>query len=245
MMPADVEVAHGYTLRDLDQMTHAAMKADRSMAMDYADRRDIAWSAIAEALCAAPHWPKRSTLIQAGWQAIYRAVREEYRQHGYADRAWESGHATAPRFVQFWFPTVTPSPEERIVERLAAHQVLDTLTPVYRDAVVALAVHQDYRLAAQALDVKDSAYRVRISTARRRMLAHWFEGETPQKVRRTDRRVEVHGKPLATHCEKGGHEWTPENTRIRQRIVRGKLRKERVCRACEHDRGAKRRERAA
>lgn len=241
----DVEVKHGYTLRDLKQMTHAAMKADRSLAMDYADRRDIAWSAIAEALCAAPYWPKRSELIQAGWQAIYKAVREEYRQHGYADREWYSGFATAPRFMQFWFPAVVRSHEDRIVERLAARQVLGALTATYRDAVVALAVHDDYRAAAEAMGLKQKAFQRRIDVGRKRVLALWFEGETPRKIRRTDRRVEVHGAPLATHCKRGSHEWTPENTRIRQRIVRGKLRKERVCRACEHDRSAKRRERAA
>jgi hypothetical protein len=236
---ADMEVKYGYTVRDLHQMTAAAVRADRSMAMDYADRRDIAWSAIAEELCAAPHWPKRSTLIQAGWQAIYKAVREEYRQHGYADRAWDNGHASAPRFVKFWYSPVAPSHEERIVERIAVAQVLDTLTPTYRDAVTALAVHDDYRRAAEGLRLKDSAFRVRISTARRRVLAAWFEGETPRKVRTTDRRVEVHGQELATHC-KNDHEWTPENTLVRQRIVRGKLRKSRVCRACEHDRSVER-----
>jgi hypothetical protein len=239
MSTPDMEVKYGYTLRDLEQMTHAAMKADRSMAMDYADRRDIAWSAIAEELCAAPHWPKRSTLIQAGWQAIYKAVREEYRQHGYADREWGNGHASAPRFMKYWFPSVTHSHEDRIVERLAVGQVVDILTPIYRDAVVALAVHDDYRLAAEALGIKPKAFQARIDTARQRMLARWFQGETPRKVRQTDRRVEVHGQELATHC-KSDHEWTPENTLIRSRIVRGKLRKSRVCRACEHDRSVER-----
>lgn len=245
MMPVDVEVAHGYTLRDLEQMTTAAMKADRSMAMDYADRRDIAWSAIAEALATAPHWPRRSSLIQAGWQAIYRAVREEYRQHGYAGRAWSSGHATAERFVRFWYSPVQPTHEEWIVERLAVEQVVDTLTPTYRAAIAALAVHSDYQAGADSLGISYKAFVARIGVARKQTHALWHEGETPRQVRTTDRRVEARGKELATHCEKGGHEWTPENTRIRQRIVRGKLRKERVCRACEHDRSAKRRERAA
>lgn len=244
MNTPDVEVKYGYTLRDLDQMTRAAMKADRSMAMDYADRRDIAWSAIAEELCAAPHWPKRSTLIQAGWQAIYKAVREEYRQHGYAQREWHSGFATAPRFMQFWFPTVVRSHEERIVERLAAHQVLGALTPIYRDAIVALAVHDDYRRAAEGLNLQYKAFVGRIGTARRRAIAAWFEGETPRKVRSTDRRVGAHGKAPATHC-KNGHEWTQENTYVRNRSLRGKRHSSRVCKACEHDRGQARRERAA
>lgn len=245
MMPADVEVKHGYTLLDLDQMTHAAMKADRSMAMDYADRRDIAWSAIAEALCEAPHWPRRSTLIQAGWQAIYRSVREDYRQHGYADRAWANGHATAARYVQFWYSPVQPTHEDRIVERVAVSQVIGTLTATNRNALIALAAYGDYQAGADSLGITYKAFVARVGTARKQTHALWHEGETPRRIRTTDRRVEVRGQALATHCEKGGHEWTPENTRIRQRIVRGKLRTERVCRACEHDRSAKRRERAA
>jgi hypothetical protein len=240
----DLEVKYGYTLRDLDQMTHAAMKADRSMAMDYTDRRDIAWSAIAEELCAAPHWPKRSALIQAGWQAIYRAVREEYRQHGYAHRAWDAGHATASRFVQFWFSPVRPSHEEGIVERIAARQILDTLTPAYKDAVVALAVHDDYRLAAASLDINYKAFVARIGVARRKTHALWLEGETPRKTRSTDRRVGVHGERPASHCS-AGHEWTPENTRIEIRMFRGTQRSVRRCRACSSDRSAERRERAA
>ena len=239
MTPADMEVKHGYTVQDLHQMTAAAMKADRSMAMDYADRRDIAWSAIAEALCEAPHWPKRSTLIQAGWQAIYKAVREEYRQHGYADRAWDAGHASAPRFVKFWYSPTAPSHEERIVERIAIEQVLGTLKPIYQDAVTSLAVHDDYRRAAEGLNLKDKAFRFRISTARKSVLALWFEGETPRKLRQTDRRVGVHGQELATHCS-NDHEWTPENTYVRSRILRGKRHTSRVCKACEHDRSVER-----
>lgn len=242
------EVRHGYTITDLHQLTVAAIKADRSMAMDYADRRDIAWSAIAEALCAAEEPPRRGDLIRAGWQAIYNAVREEYRQHGYADRAWDSGYATAPRFLQFWFPTVVRSHEDRIVERIAVHQILDTLTPTYRDAIIALAVHDDYRRAAEGLNLKDSAFRLRLSNARQKLLTEWFEGETPRRVYAVDRRVGSHDKGLATHC-RNGHEWTAENTYIRRRILRGKPHKSRVCKACEHDRSVQRsrdaRERAA
>lgn len=235
MTDAHIEVKHGYTLRDLHQMTAAAMAADRSMAMDYTDRRDIAWSAIAEALCEAPHWPKRSTLIQAGWQAIYRAVREEYRQHGYADRDRYAGYATAPRYLKYWRSGPVPSHEDRIVERIAAAQVLATLTPANRDAIIALAAHGDYQAAANSLGINLKAFNARIAAARRRLLARWHEGETPRKERRTDRRVEAHGRPLATRCGRG-HEWTPENTRTRQEWRSGRLRTSRECRACGRER---------
>ena len=240
MNAGDQEVRYGYTLRDLEQMTHAAMIADRSMAMDYSDRRDIAWSAIAEALCAAPHWPRRSSLIQAGWQAIYKAVREEYRQHGYAERAARRGHASAPRFAQFWYSPVQPSHEERIVERLAVEQVVDTLTDTYRDAIAALAVHGDYQLGADSLGIGYKAFVARIGVARKQTHALWHQGETPRKIRTTDRRVGVHGQQRATHCS-NGHEWTPENTHLRHRILRGKRHTSRNCKACEHDRGIERR----
>lgn len=240
--PADMEVRHGFTLGDLHQITAAAVISDRLMAMDYAERRDIAWSAIAEHLCAAEEPPHRQELIRVGWQAIYRHVRDGLRQRGYADgeRDWSSDQPTMPRFAQFWHAQVTPSHEDRVAERIATAQVMATISGPYRDAVVALAVHGDYVEAADALGIKYTALTVRLSTARRQFLARWHEGETPYRPRRTDRRVKSHSAERATHCG-SGHEWTPENTRIRTRIVRGKPKHERVCRACEHDRGRNRR----
>lgn len=236
------EIRYGYTLADLESMTRAAVVADRSMAMDIRDRRDIAWSAIAEALWTAETPPHRQDLIRTGWQAIYRAVREEYRQHGYADREQASGHASAPRFVEYWYTPVAASHEERIVERLAIRQVLAPLGQTYRDAVLALAVHGEYRAAAESMDLKRQAFSFRISRARRDTLARWFEGETPRQVRSTDRRVSSYTQ---SDCCPQGHEYTPENTIVARRIVRGTLRTSRRCRACQRDRDAARRGRGA
>lgn len=241
MIPADLEVKHGYTLRDLDQMTRAAVIADRSMAADIDTRKDTAWSAIAEHLCAAEDPPARQELIRVGWQAIYREVRTAYRQRGRPDNAWEDYEpVVTPRFALYWADSgIAPSHEHRIVEGLAARQILEILTPIYRDAIVALALFDDYRLAAEALGIKQKAFEQRISVARRRLLARWFEGETPRQVRSTDRRIGAYDKPLATHCS-NGHEWTPENTHIRHRLLRGKRHASRTCRACEQERGARR-----
>jgi hypothetical protein len=240
----DLPVRHGYTIRDLHRITAAALAADRLLAMDWYERRDIAWSAIAEHLCAAPEPPHRQELVRVGWQAIYQVVRDSHRQRGYTDGCddYASSAPTMPRFVRFWGPNVTPSHEDRIVETVATQQVTATLTnPTYRDAVVALAVHDDYMRAAEALGISYKALVFRLATARRQFLAHWHEGETPYRPRRTDRRVEVHGTDLATHCG-AGHEWSTENTRIRHRTVRGRPKHERVCRACERARTAKRAE---
>lgn len=235
-----LEVRHGYTMLDLHRLARAAVRADRSMALDVADARDIAWSAIAEHLCSVEDHPHHNELVQVGWQAIYRTVREGYRGRGYSDGNYGvDGAPTMPRFVQFWGSAVTPSPEESIVEHIAVRQVMAKLKPIDRDAVVALAVHDDYVRAADALGLNYTALTVRLSAARKRALGLWHEGETPYRPRRTDRRVESHITPLATLCGQG-HEWTPENTRIRHRTMRGKPKRERVCRQCERERTMRR-----
>jgi hypothetical protein len=238
----DYELRHGYTLADLNHVARAAVAADRLMAMSATERYDLAWSAIAEHLYSAETPPHRSALIATGWQAIARHVRDGLRQRGYTDsrpRDWSSDQPTMPRYVQFWHGQVTPSHEDKVVEKLAATQVFAVLRGPYRDAVLALAVHDDYRKAAEALGISDKALRFRLGRARRRFLIEWHEGETPRRSRRTDRRVEAHGKALATACG-NGHPWTPENTRTEDRMVRGKPQHRRVCRACERDRAARR-----
>lgn len=221
-------------------MTRAALKADRSLAMDIKSRHDIAWSAIAEALCAADEPPGRQELIRVGWQAIYREVRDTRRQRGYPDDGYGDYDVHhRPRFAAYWHSmTYTPSPENQIVNRLAVNQIMAVLKPIDLESITALAVHSDYDRAAESLGISYRALTVRLTTARRRTIGLWHEGETP-RARWTDRRVEVRGKELDTHCHMG-HEWTPENTRVRRRTLRGRPHKSRVCLSCERDRGARR-----
>lgn len=198
------ELCHGYTLHDLHQMTRAAVVADRSMAMDYRDRWDTAWSAIAEHLYAAGTPPRRQELIRTGWQAIYAEVRDGYRHYGYQGRQWDAGHASGPRFVVYWtgLPQVTPSPEERVVERHALPQLLSALTDGQRRVIAALAAHGgDRPAAAAALGCSEKALNHQLLMARRRCLALWLEGETPCRptLRRLDRRNHRGGrKPCGT-----------------------------------------------
>lgn len=240
---AETALCHGYTLDDLHAMTRSSVAADRLMAAPACQRYDTAWAAIAEHLVAANDRPERRELIQVGWQAIYREVRDGLRQRGHRDgeREWVSGQPTMPRFVQFWGAGVTPSHEDWVVERVALTQVLTLASDLYVDALTALAVHGDYERAAAALGINYSTLTVRLSTIRQRILAAWHEGETPRQVQRTDRRVEARGKEVAASC-RSGHEWTPENTHWRYRMRRGKPHKSRVCRACE---AARSRERVA
>jgi hypothetical protein len=238
--PDPAVIRYGYTLRDLDQLTHGALKADRLIALDYTDRRDIAWSAIAEALCTAEEAPTRLELIRVGWQAIARTVRDGYRQRGYQDGDYGvDGAVTMPRFVQFWGSAVTGSHEDAVVERLTLPQVIATLTPPMRDAIAALAMADDYMRAANLLGINYTTFTARVRTARRQILSLWHEGETPYRSRRTDRRVAAHTTALASHCS-NGHEWTPDNTRVDNRMVRGRPRRTRQCRQCEHERSVRR-----
>jgi hypothetical protein len=239
MTAHDFELRHGYTLGDLEMMVRAAVVADRLLVGDIEYRRDIARSAICVALYEAERPPDRADLIRVGWQAIAHDVRWGYRHRGYPDSAWQDYEPVhRPRFAQYWVDyRVVPSHEARIVEGVAAWQVVDALTPTYREAILALAAHDNYRTAAQGLGLKDKAFRFRISTARKQILARWFEGETPRRTRQVDRRVGAYDREPATHCG-NGHEYTPENTRIRHRILRGRRHTSRVCRACESSKGA-------
>lgn len=235
------EVKHGYTLHDLDQMTRAAVIADRSMASNIEDRKDIAWSAIAEHLCISEEQPTRQELIRVGWQAIYREARTAFRDRGRPDKAWSSDeYESRPRFAQYWRDMqVTPSHEGRVVESIAVWQVIAPLADTYRSAVVALATMDDYVKAADMLGINYKALVARIGAARKTVLKLWHEGETPRKTRNTDRRVGSYSTEKATHCS-AGHEWTPENTHIRNRILRGKRHTSRACKTCERERSVRR-----
>jgi DNA-directed RNA polymerase specialized sigma24 family protein len=212
-------------------MTAAALMADRSGAMDFRDRRDVAWSAIVEALYAAEHWPPRHALIRAGWQAIYDEVRAGRQHHGYRDREWDAGHGSAPRFAAYWSLQVSPSPEVRVVERLTLPTVLAALPEHQRRALVALAARDgDRGLAAADVGVARKTFDQQIRLGRRRCLVLWLEGETPAwtALRRLDRRRHV-GAVAA--CG------TPAAAR------RHRARRETLCPACLVAESAARRER--
>jgi hypothetical protein len=53
--------------------------------------------------------------------------------------------------------------------------------------LVALAEHDDYALAADALDMKLSGLYAAVSRARRQFLAHWHEEEQPSRPWESDK----------------------------------------------------------
>ncbi|MFD4343440.1 hypothetical protein ACFWQ6_00920 [Streptomyces coelicoflavus] len=226
-------MTHGFTLRDLHAMAAAACRADRSLASDAHTRYDVAWSAIATALSEADEPPARAELVRVGWQAIYNEVREMRHMFGHRDKDGTNEVASSPRFRQYW--TLPPAyPEDGLIERLALPQILARLTDAERAAVVALAVHDDYQSAADALGIKYSALTARIATARQRFRMHWYAPETAPPVKGTDRRVGSRTQQLRTHC-RNGHELSGDNVYRRPNPKPGR-RGERVCRVCESER---------
>lgn len=232
-------VVHGYTLRDLHALARSACAADRSLSSDMATRYDTAWSAIAEHLCAADTPPDWNELVRVGWQAIYADVKAVRRMYG-VDSTGHSGEVgSAPRFAVYWLADRSDAVDDGLTERIAVHQILPTLPEHQRHAVVALAVHDDYAMAAEALGLKYATLVARLRFARKAFRDLWFAPDAAPPVRGTDRRVGAYGKALATHCS-AGHPWTPENTRWDKSRGAGSA-KVRRCRACERDRSATRR----
>ncbi|MFI1194049.1 hypothetical protein ACH4T9_12440 [Micromonospora sp. NPDC020750] len=208
-------LAHGYTLADLHRLARQSAGSNRTMAADQRDLYDTAWSAIAEALYSAEHWPTEHHLLAVGKGAIWALVKDHRTTYGYRDREWDAGLASAPRFCAYWLGArVTASPEEPIVERFALPAVMAALSEPYREAIIALAVHQgnvdirarsdaecshcgnpwadhtDRDAATCSLGLNRAAFNRRLHVARRTCLQLWLEHETPHRVamRHPDRR---------------------------------------------------------
>ena len=188
-----VDVLHGYTLADLDRVALHVVRINMAWwpAGDRRNQADIAWEGIAEHLCASPSPPSRQDLIEAGRAALSREVKDHARHHGAGNH---NGTPNAgAKFAAFWSTaTAVPSPEGRVTERVAVSQVLAALTPRQRDALNALALHDDYWAAAETLGIRPQTFRGLIGRARGEFFRWWFEGQAPPRVRSTDRRTVRH-----------------------------------------------------
>lgn len=197
--PEDIHtLRHGYNLADLQQLTRFALRRVYGGNVDYRARYDVAWSAIAEALYAAPddQPPTPSDLVDAAQAAMARHVRDDMRHHGH-DRHNPGQMMT--RFASYWesMQGRASSPEGRVVEKTALWQIWPRLTDREREVLLALAAHENYRAAAEALGANPATFNVNVSNARRRFLTLWHEGETPSRIWGTDRRTGSYAAPSA------------------------------------------------
>ncbi|MEU4224353.1 hypothetical protein AB0F17_08670 [Nonomuraea sp. NPDC026600] len=186
-----IDIRYGYTLADLDRLSRKAVHIDASGAFwrgsDAAGRYEIAWSAIAEHLCAAGEAPAEYDLTRAGTAALQRAVREIRHAHGIADNQ--------RAFTVYWMEISgwSGSHEPRIVDAVALHQIWPQLRPRHRQVLIALATFGDHAPAAAALDMNVNLWSVHLSKARREFLQLWHQGEAPSGVWGLDRRSKTVG----------------------------------------------------
>jgi hypothetical protein len=69
-MTADSQVAHGYTVRDLEHLTRLVLRLDRChTAADGREQYDAVWFGITEYLLTAVATPSRGDLLQVGTKA--------------------------------------------------------------------------------------------------------------------------------------------------------------------------------
>ena len=180
------EIRHGYNLADLDQLARTSLWRRWATNLPYQDGYDIAWSAIAEHLYATNERPEPNELLAAARTALSEAVYAEWHHRGYD---YNKRDGIMPRYAAYWTGgRATPDPGPAIVDRAALWQIWPHLTELQRKALLALATHEDYRLAAAAMGMSYGAFKQRVGQARRTFLALWHEGEAPSRMWGTDRR---------------------------------------------------------
>jgi hypothetical protein len=235
MHATDTELAYGYTLAQVEHLAKAAVNMAGQYASDYLDRLDAAYGAIVIALYEAPHWPTRYTLMEAGARAVHDLVRQTLHLRGYRDLSGYAGAGSSPRFATYWtgMPTVTPSPENRIVEHVAVGQIVPRLAPRERQAVTALAATGDYQAGADLLGMGYDQFVNAVNRARHRAWGLWHEHETPAGRWRKDVRLGSRTAVRPSHCPQG-HSYDEANTAYKRS---GGIR----CKTCHRERQAARR----
>ncbi|HEY1699791.1 MAG TPA: hypothetical protein VGG75_08780 [Trebonia sp.] len=196
------DVRFGYTLSEIGRLATAAVKRDFwHQSMPFDDRLDVAWSAIAERLYACDQKPDARELIRAAWTALRDETESNWHTHGVSRSASVfDGEQTMQGFARYWFARVTRGPEEKIVEHIAFGQIWDALSERHKRVITALAIHDDYGRAAQALGItKRQTYVSQLAGARRAFRALWHEGETPSRHWGMDRRRNPDAQYHDTH----------------------------------------------
>src|SRR5690606_15785363 len=171
----------GYTLTELDDIaaTAAATVHHRShLSRDV--RTQVAWEAITTHLYEVDQAPTRRDLLNLAWNTIRAAARADC-----TFRGWQPGYdaLTRPGFERYWALSANPhpGPEASVVERLALAQIWPRLRPRHRQLLLALAAHDDYTHAAQAVGLKYYSFVSALSQARRAFLTLWHEHEAPSR----------------------------------------------------------------
>lgn len=184
-MTTDVhDIRHGYNLADLGRLAGIAVATAWTRTMDYTDRHDAAWHAIAELLYTSDERPEPWELKRAGVHAINRLAQDHGRHWGHDRRNPEAGYEAARAFLKYWELERRShgSPEPGVVDALALWQIWWTLSATHRAVLLALAVHGDQQAAADALGKTYGTVGTHLKDARKKFFTLWHEGETPSRL---------------------------------------------------------------
>lgn len=213
-------------VHEIDNAARMAALRCWSQMLPMDERYELAWEAIAEAIAGEESRRLRfNELIQCGIEAIDSESRHWLRHHGRTN-----GRAFGIYWAE-WIQTESLF-EGTLCDRIALAQVMSALPERMRRSLIALAIADDLRGAAELLGQHYDTVSRNVREGRALVFSMWF-GDEGTTLPRRDRRVESYSQPRAQFC-KEGHEMVPENT---YRVGwRG-----RTCRECQINRQANRR----
>ena len=130
-----VELPHGYTLAQAEQLARAAACTVHTGSTEtVADKIDHAWSVIVATLYEAEVPPSTGQLVWAARKSLYREDRDRLKDYGYADRNVANGAASGPNFRAYWYRPST-SIEGQVIERHTLMQIWPRLTSRDREVL--------------------------------------------------------------------------------------------------------------
>ncbi|WP_173072824.1 hypothetical protein [Phytohabitans rumicis] len=162
--PEAVVLPYGFTLAGLDQVAGMSARGSLRRSPPHAEKVDLARFAILEHLYQCRQHVDTGevfhscNLVRVGQQAIDEHVQQQ-----------DMLYRTAVD------DDVCASPEEPVVEALAFRQIWSLLDVAHQQALLALAQHQDYEIAAETSGVAYHLMVMQVYEARRTFLAHWHD----------------------------------------------------------------------
>ncbi|WP_344896512.1 hypothetical protein [Actinomadura meridiana] len=180
---------------------------------------------MAEFLYSCEEPPTASELMYSSGDVLDRELTARLRSHGY-DLNDASKRQNRPSFERYWFGFhSTPGPEEYVIERVAALQIVERLSDLDRSVLAAMANFADNGIAANSLGKRRQLFTSQLGDARRNFKVLWHEGEKPSRPWMLDRRRKGGpDRPIATVIRRRKRDGV--NTRPRPVRKGGKPRKE-------------------